>query len=159
MNSILGDKRTSQTHSLILVVLTPAQIERAKDANGRRKRITHAVLCGPYGKMFGTEIQCLKYFRAWDPDRLQPIFPSLFDRAVVTSHHEITDFHTTPDLVMRLIEAEDARRPPLLPEVGTIEREADEAAKGGCMGILVAVGISLGCLVSLSLAAIHEFRF
>ena len=60
---------------------------------------------------------------------------------------------------MRLIEAEDARRPPLLPEVGIIERQADEAAKGGCMGILVAVGISLGCLVSLSLAAIHEFRF
>ena len=92
--------------------------------------------------------------------RSQPIFPSLFDRAIVTSHHEITDFHTTPDLVMRLFETEDARRPPVWPpEVGTIEREADEAAKAGCMGILVTFGLSLGCLVWLSLTAIHEFRF
>ena len=117
VNSTLSDETARQKHSLILVILTPTQIERAKDANGRRKRITHAVLCGPYGQMFGTEIQCLKYFRAWDPDRSQPIFPNVFDRAIVTSSHEITDFHTTPDLVMRLIEIEDARRPPVWPDI------------------------------------------
>ncbi len=148
-----------QQYPLTLVILTPAQIERAKDANGRRKRITHAVLCGPHGQMFGTEIQCLKYFRAWDPDRSQPIFPSLFDRAIVTSHHEITDFRSTPDLVVRLFEAEDASRPPVWREVETISAEADEAAKGGCLGILLAIGLSFACLGWLCLALIHEFRF
>lgn len=159
VTSTLGEEGARQKHSLTLVILTPTQIERAKEANGQRKRITHAVLCGPHGQMFGTQIQCLKYFRAWDPDRSQPIFPSVFDRAIVTSRHEITDFHTTPDLVLRLFEIEDAQRPPVWPEVGTNEPEAVEAAKGGCMGVLVAIGLTLGCLVCLSLAAIHEFRF
>ena len=46
-------------HNLTLVILTPEQIARAKEANGSRKRITHALVCGPYGRMFGTERQCL----------------------------------------------------------------------------------------------------
>ncbi len=31
----------------------------------RRKRITHALICGPYGQVFGTEKECLQYFTAW----------------------------------------------------------------------------------------------
>ena len=31
---------------LILVTLNPEQIAKAKEANGKRKRITHALLCG-----------------------------------------------------------------------------------------------------------------
>ena len=42
-------------HNRPLVILTPEQIARAKAANGSRKRITHALVCGPHGKMFGTE--------------------------------------------------------------------------------------------------------
>ena len=48
--------------SLILVTLTSDQIEQAKATNGKRKQITHAFLCGPYGKIFGTEMQCRKCY-------------------------------------------------------------------------------------------------
>lgn len=52
-------------HNLTLVILTPEQVARAREANGSRKRITHALVCGPYGQMFGAERQCLKCFTAW----------------------------------------------------------------------------------------------
>ena len=45
-------------HNLTLVTLTADQIANAKEANGQRKRITHALICGPYGQKFGTEKQC-----------------------------------------------------------------------------------------------------
>ena len=89
-------------HDLILVALSREQIERAKEVNGKRKRITHALLCGPYGQMFGTENQCLKYWSVW-----AEIFPSVFSRAVRTDSHEISDYKTTFNLVNRLIDVEE----------------------------------------------------
>ena len=89
-------------HNLTLVILTREQITQAKEANGSRKRITHALVCGPYGQMFGTEKQCLKYFTAWDPDhrievapgQYEALFGDLFDKAVKTiayAHHRFQD--------------------------------------------------------------------
>ena len=100
-------------HNLTLVILTPEQIARAKEANGSRKRITHALVCGPHGQMFGTERQCLKYFAVWDPDhriqvepgQFQALFADLFDQAVKTTAYAIGDYRTTPDLATRLMEA------------------------------------------------------
>ena len=102
-------------HNLTLVILTREQIAQAKEANGRRNRITHALVCGPHGQMFGTEKQCLKYFTAWDPDhrievapgQYEALFGDLFDKAVKTTACAITDFRTTPELVTRLMEASD----------------------------------------------------
>ena len=100
-------------HPLILVKLTQDQISRAKEINGSRKRITHALLCGPYGQIFGTEKQCLNYFTAWDPNRrieiapgrFRAMFPTLFNKAVRTDRYEITDYATTFGLVEKLISA------------------------------------------------------
>ena len=91
---------------LVLVRLIPEQIEKAKAANGPRKQITHALVCGPYGSIFGTERQCLKYFDAWNPAG-GAVFPDLFDRGVKVNAHEIRDFETTFNLVNRLTEAQD----------------------------------------------------
>ena len=98
-------------HNLTLVTLTPDQIVKAKEVNGARKKITHALVCGPYGQIFGTESQCRKYFAAWDPaykievgpGKLNAIFPKLFNKAVETEEFEITNFETTFDLVNILI--------------------------------------------------------
>ncbi|MFQ2347694.1 MULTISPECIES: hypothetical protein [Aeromonas] len=49
-------------NDLILVVLDVEQIAKAKDENGKRKQITHALVVGNYGVMFGTEKQCMKYY-------------------------------------------------------------------------------------------------
>ena len=75
--------------------LNPDQISRAKHANGSRKRITHALMCGPYGQMFGTEKQCLKYFTLWDPayrievapGKFKSMFSGLFAKAVRTDKY------------------------------------------------------------------------
>ena len=107
-------------HNLTLVILTPEQIARAREANGSRKRITHALVCGPYGQLFGTERQCLKYFTVWDPDhrievaqgQFQAPFADLFDRAVKTTAFAIKDYRTTPDLATRLMEA-SGKGPPV----------------------------------------------
>ena len=103
-------------YSLTLVDLTPQQILKAKEANGNRKRITHALICGPYGQMFGTEKQCLKYFTVWDPEyrievapgKFKAVFPDLFDKAVRSTQFEITDYKSTWDLVGRLIEMSES---------------------------------------------------
>ncbi|MYD97658.1 MAG: hypothetical protein F4X98_09760 [Gammaproteobacteria bacterium] len=100
-------------HNLTLVILTQEQIARAREANGSRKRITHALVCGPYGQMFGTEQQCLRYFTLWDPDhrievapgQFRAPFAELFDKAVKTTAYAISDYRTTPDLVTRLMVA------------------------------------------------------
>lgn len=94
---------------LILVALDADQIRHAKRANGQRKRITHALLCGPYGQIFGTEKQCRKYFWAWDPNKGN-VFPHLFSRAREARRCEITDYRTTFNLVNKLIAVEDAER-------------------------------------------------
>ncbi|WP_420443085.1 hypothetical protein [Candidatus Poriferisodalis sp.] len=89
---------------LVLATLTPDQIDRAKEANGRRKQITHALICGDYGQMFGTERQCLKYYDVW-----KTIFRPLFSKVHQTKKHTVEDYATTENLVMRLIEADDRR--------------------------------------------------
>ena len=94
--------------NLILVALSPEQIQHAKDVNGNRKQITHALICGPYGQLFGAKKQCLKYFEAWDPSNLQPIFPKLFDEAVEIDEYRITDYESTWDLVGIMMEVQDS---------------------------------------------------
>ena len=103
-------------HNLTLVKLDPDQISRAKKANGSRKRITHALICGPHGQMFGTEKQCLKYFTVWDPayrfevrpGRFGAMFPNLFDKAVKTNEYKIVDYKTTWGLTEKLIKASES---------------------------------------------------
>ena len=117
-------------HDLTLVILTPEQIARAREANGRRKRITHALVCGPYGQMFGTERQCLKYFTVWDPDhrievaagQFRAPFAELFDKAVKTTAYAISDYRTTPDLATRLIEASGTAPPAASSVLGRLGR-------------------------------------
>ena len=92
-------------NELILVSLSEEQIAKAKDANGSRKRITHALICGPHGQMLGTEKQCLKYYLVW-----RDIFPALFSKGVEMTEFEITDYRSTFDLVNRLLEADDSLR-------------------------------------------------
>ncbi|MYD92947.1 MAG: hypothetical protein F4Y02_04495 [Chloroflexi bacterium] len=100
-------------HDLTLVILMPEQIARAREANGRRKRITHALVCGPCGQMFGTERQCLRYFTVWEPDhrievapgQFRALFADLFDQAMTTTAHAINDYRTTLYLAKRLMEA------------------------------------------------------
>ena len=101
--------------NLTLVTLTPEQVSQAKEANGKRRRITHALVCGPYGQIFGTEKQCLKYFEVWDPayrfevspGKYKSMFPRLFDEAVKTDKFDIIDYTTTPNLVGKLFETSD----------------------------------------------------
>ena len=94
-------------HDLILVRLTPEQIAQAKAANGARRQITHALICGRFGQRFGTKLQCRKYFDAWNPANELAIFPGLFGRAVELDDYEIADFSDTFNLVNRLIDAQD----------------------------------------------------
>ena len=90
---------------LILVTLNPEQIAKAKEATGKRKRITHALLCGHYGQIFGTEKQCLKYYIAWKQNS-----PTLFSEAKRTDLYEIVNFETTFNLVTKFIDAEDTQK-------------------------------------------------
>ncbi len=89
-------------HSLILVALNQEQISKAKEVNGNRKQITHALICGPFGQIFGTEKQCMKYYSAWIE-----VFPLLFDKGIETDSHEISDYRSTFNLVNKLISAHD----------------------------------------------------
>ena len=99
----MHSKSKSMKYNLVLVTLDKTQIEKAKQANGERKRITHALVCGPYGQMFGTEKQCFKYYSAW-----VNLFSCLFDKGVKTDAFVINDFKTTDLLVCKLFDAEDA---------------------------------------------------
>ena len=101
-------------YRILLVRLTADQIEKAKAANGRRRRITHALLCGQYGQIFGTETQCRKYFEVWRPEyrfEVRPgyfksMFPDLFSDGAEMQTDDIPDYKTTFNLVTRLIEAQ-----------------------------------------------------
>lgn len=88
---------------VILVELEDEQIRKAKEANGARKQITHAVVCGEYGQTFGTEKQCRKYYSAWSE-----IFPKLFDGGKEVKGHEPASYESTFDLVNVLIAAHDS---------------------------------------------------
>lgn len=88
------------TDKVKLVKLNAEQIVLAKRANGLRKQITHAVVCGDYGQLFGTEKQCRKYYSAWSH-----IFPYLFTGGEEVDNFEFESFETTPELVMVLFDA------------------------------------------------------
>lgn len=104
---------------LLLVTLTPEQVRLAKALNGSRKQITHAVLCGPHGQLFGTKAHCEKYYFAW-----KDIFANIFDGAQETSTAEIRDYASTFNLVTVLFDAQSAKYPgPRVPELeGLFER-------------------------------------
>ncbi|MCE2029296.1 hypothetical protein [Sessilibacter corallicola] len=89
---------------VILVKLNEDQIKRAKEANGPRLRITHALLCGKYGQIFGTENQCRKYYNSWGPRKL---FPHILGDAYETDDQSISNYETTDELVTVLIKAND----------------------------------------------------
>ncbi len=89
-------------HEITLVLLTNEQVEKAKEANGSRKQITHGLICGPHGQIFGTEKQCRKYFSVW-----VNIFPHLFSQGVETDNFQISDYGSTFDLVNVLIALHD----------------------------------------------------
>ncbi|EHH0685017.1 hypothetical protein J7I07_004368 [Vibrio vulnificus] len=89
-------------NNLLLVTLSDEQIDNAKAVNGARKRITHVLLCGEYGQIFGTEKHCLKYYTAWEK-----IFKDLFDESKVLESHEVLNYESTFNLVNVLSEALD----------------------------------------------------
>ena len=135
-----------QRIDLILVSLSEEQIEKAKEANGRRKRITHALLCGPFGQMFGTEKQCLKYYEAW-----RQIFPELFRQAYrLDSYSDLNDFKTTFDLVNILIKNAEKRSKVRQPIVVRPSRSKPINTGAGCFGVLLAALISTAFLATLA---------
>ena len=95
-------KGKQMKHNLTLVALNQAQSEKAKEINGPRKTITHALICGPHGQIFGTETYCRKYYSAWSK-----IFPYIFDKSIEVSEYDISDFETTFNLATKLIEIHD----------------------------------------------------
>ncbi len=102
-------------HRIILARLDPDQIKKAKAVNGNRRQITHALLCGPFGQMFGTEKQCRKYFDVWRPEyRFEPkaghftaMFPDLFSEGLEVEYADIQDYHSTEELVTKMIDSQD----------------------------------------------------
>ncbi|MBW3691822.1 hypothetical protein [Aeromonas dhakensis] len=92
-------------NDLILVVLDVEQIAKAKDENGKRKQITHALVVGNYGVMFGTEKQCMKYYSTW-----RDIFKGLFDRCYETDQYHIRTYISSGNVVMELIKESDRRK-------------------------------------------------
>ncbi|QSL93227.1 hypothetical protein JWV26_02315 [Ectopseudomonas toyotomiensis] len=91
---------------LVLVSLNDDQISKAKEANGKRKQITHALVCGKYGVMFGTEKQCRKYYSAW-----KEIFKSLFGRCYETESYDLNTYKCSGNVVMDLITESDKNKP------------------------------------------------
>ena len=89
-------------NSLVLVQLNEEQITKAKQVNGQRKQITHALLCGEYGKIFGTETRCRKYCKAWSD-----IFSPLFECVDESQSYKIHSYDETANLVDILFEAFD----------------------------------------------------
>jgi hypothetical protein len=89
-------------HNLILVTLNKIQIAKAKAVNGKRKQISHALICGPHGQIFGTEKQCRKYHSVW-----VDVFPHLFNKAIETNIYEISDYESSLNLVNKLINLHD----------------------------------------------------
>ena len=92
-----------EKHSLTLVELTQNQIKEAKKVNGQRKQITHSLVCGPHGKIFGTEKQCRKYFSVW-----QNVFPLIFCSSVEIEDVKINNYKSDFNLVNKLIKIHDS---------------------------------------------------
>lgn len=93
-------------NDLVLVALDAEQIANAKEENGQRKRITHALVVGNYGVMFGTEKQCMKYYSVW-----KDIFKDLFGKCYETDHYHLATYTSSSNVVMDLIEESDRRKP------------------------------------------------
>jgi hypothetical protein len=85
---------------LILAKLNDEQIIKAKEINGRRKLITHALIAGDFGTRFGTEKQCRSYYSAWSD-----IFSHLFNECYETEHHEISQYTCAGNVILKLVEA------------------------------------------------------
>lgn len=115
--------------TLILAKLNDNQIEKAKAKNGERKQITHAVLCGRYGQIFGTETHCNKYYSAWSK-----IFPFLFEKAIKASDIEIKDYQGTFNLVNILIEENDEFTPK--PDLSFLDEPNSKPKKRGVLSKL-----------------------
>ena len=93
------------SEELILVRLTDEQAEAARNAIGHRKRITHALVCGYHGNIFGTERSCRKYYDAW-----RTIFSDIFlDGARETETYKLEEYVSRFNMVTALIEEQDAR--------------------------------------------------
>lgn len=87
---------------LILAKLNDSQIANAKQVNGAKKQITHVLVCGDYGQIFGTEKHCYKYYNAW-----KKIFKDLFSNSKSVNAIEIASYTSTFDLVNILLAAQD----------------------------------------------------
>ena len=94
-------------HDLILSKLNPEQTALANKHNGARKKITHVLICGPDGQLFGTEAQCTKYWLAWRPPK--GVFADLFGKAHKSDRCDIRNYMSTPELVNVLISIEEER--------------------------------------------------
>ena len=95
-----GRLGNSKEEPLVFVRLNGEQIVRAREANEKPKGITHALVCGRYGRMFGTEKQCQKHYKLWRGE-----FAPRFSGSFRTSSYSIKDFESTSDLRMRLVNA------------------------------------------------------
>ncbi|QPR53239.1 hypothetical protein [Aeromonas allosaccharophila] len=108
-------------NELVLVALDAEQIDKAKDENGKRKQITHALVVGNYGVMFGTEKQCMKYYSVW-----KDIFKDLFGKSYETDQYYLTTYKSSGKVVMDLIEESDRRKP----KIDFIEEAMKREKKG-----------------------------
>lgn len=91
-------------HDLVLVKLDKKQIEKATLVNrDYPEKITHALLCGPYGQILGSEDHCLKYYSSW-----LEVFPFLFAKRKKVKRAKIINYKTTFDLVNDLFAVQDA---------------------------------------------------
>lgn len=112
--------RNNMKYTLSLVSINEDQIKKAKEINGMRKTITHALVCGPYGQIFGTEKNCRKLYSTW-----RRIFPLIFDKAEEVSEYPIENYATTFDLVNILISIND----PLEKAANPVWQEIEESKK------------------------------
>lgn len=104
--------------------MTEEQITLAKEANGKKKRMTHVLIAGEYGQIYGTEKQCLKYYNAW-----KDIFKELFDGHVnLKSVEGIEDYKSTFNLVNILIKAHDKLPSSTQSKLKALEEELKEEA-------------------------------
>jgi hypothetical protein len=108
-------------NDLVLVALNAEQVAKAKEENGQRKRITHGLVVGNYGVMFGTEKQCMKYYSVW-----KRIFKDLFGNCYETDQYHLTTYACSGNVVMDLIAESDRRKP----KIDFIEEAVKHEKKG-----------------------------
>jgi len=108
---------------LILTKLNNEQITRAKEENGSRKQITHALVVGHYGIIFGTYKQCEKYYIAW-----RDLFINLFKDSYETSSIELPYYKTDNGIVYKLCDDDKIRKRGKYSDI-YIEMEKEKARK------------------------------